>query len=263
MRFYLFFLFFCAQIFAFGQNTSKEDSIKIKREVEIKQRVQEILKYRKEQCSKDSLKAVEEAKTVNKYFINIVSPNGSDFPAKKGLESYLKNIGIIWGGTWMGNCFGTYSYNACYYQYMNQLTEEKFGKELIDGLVKKSLLDYIDKEPSAIFKYNDNFDLLYDENDFSGDKLINNYFFKDFTYPKGYEASKEKNQSFTEVELDFNDDTQKLSVENFKHHIDNNHNKQFIPYFEKKIRNFIKSRNFVNIEHSRYEVKTYFKIYYK
>ncbi|WP_415325354.1 hypothetical protein [Chryseobacterium sp. MMS23-Vi53] len=261
IRFYLFFLF-CTQVFAFGQNVS-EDSIKNQREIEAKLRVQEILKYRKEQCSKDSLKAVEESKTVNKYFINIAAPNGSDFPAEKELEAYLKKIGVIWGGTWMGNCFGTYSYNACYYQYMNQFTKEKFGEEIIDNLVKKSLLDYISNEPSAIFKYNDNFELLYDENDFSKDKLINEYFFKDFIYPKGYKVSNEKNVNFTEVELAFDDNTRKLHIENFIHHIDNNHNKQFIPYFEKKIRYFVKSRNFVNIEHSRYEVKTYFKIYYK
>jgi hypothetical protein len=263
MRYSLFLLFFLIQSFAFGQSISKEDSIKIKKEIESKLRVKEMLRYRKEQCSKDSLKAVSDVKTTNKYFINVAAPDGSDFPAGKELEISLKKLGIVWGGTWMGNCLGTYSSNSCYYRYMNEFTEERFGKNVINNIVKQSLLDYIEKDPSAIFKYNDHFELLYDGNDFSQDKLINEYFFKNFTYPKSYAYSKDKNQDFTEVSLNFNDETHKLTIEGFKHHIDNNHNKQFIPYFEKKIRDFIKSRNFVTIENTRYEVKANFKIYYK
>lgn len=261
MKFYLFTFLFFIQLFVFGQNNPQEDSLK--REREHREMYENRRKKHHENCTRDSLKAVTDSKIQNKYYINLVAPNGDNFLPAEELKQILNKHHIIWGGEWMGSDFGGYAPYSCYYVYMTRLTEEKFGKEFMDGLVKESLLKYIDKNPSVIFKYNDHFDLLYDNDDLSDDKIINEYFFKDFTYPKGYEVSKEKNQYFTEVKLHFNKDTHKLSVINFKHHIDNNHNKQFIPYFEKKIRNFVKSRNFVNIDHTIYEVKTYFKIYYK
>lgn len=265
MRFYLLLLFF-THSFAFGQSVSKEDSIKKQKDL-LEERVRifkEGMKIYNERCKKDSIRASIDSKIQNKYFLYNVAPIGADFPAKTEFKAILEKHNIIWGGMGINSDMPhIYTDNKCYDSFMNFFTRQKFGEKFMNNLVKQALLEYLDKNPSEIFKYNEHFDMLYDNNDFPHDKLINEYFFKDFTYPKGYEISKRENEDFTEVELDFNDETHKLAVEGFKHHIDNNHNKQFIPYFEKMIRDFIKSRNFVTIEHTRYEVKTHFKIYYK
>lgn len=253
------------QTFVFAQNSSQKDSVLIQKEIAAKQRLDEIIKYGKEQCSKDSLRAINDSKTINKYYISITVPHGSDFPAQKELEQALKKLGIIWGGTWSGNCFGTYSSNSCYYSYMNLLTRKKFGDEFMNNLIKKSLLESIKKKPSIIFEYNEHLDWIYENNDLIANEIINTYFFSNFTYPKGYKNSSQTNQSFTEVWLSFNDETHKLTFESFEHHINMDHNRQFIPYFERKIKNFINSSIFVLSENSgRYDgVKTRFKIYYK
>ena len=112
MKFYLFLFVFLGYCIIFGQAISREDSAKIDKEIESKKWLDEISRYRKEQCSKDSLKAVDDSKIINKYFIGIAAPYGSDFPADKELEASLKKLGIIWGGTWMGNCLTTYSSNS-------------------------------------------------------------------------------------------------------------------------------------------------------
>lgn len=266
MKFYLFFLFLFTQAFILGQNVTKEDSIKEQKDL-FEERVRifkESIKIYNERCKKDSIRAFIDSKTQNKYFLYNVAPIGADFPAKKEFKAILEKYNISWGGMGINSDRPhVYTENKCYNSFMNFFTRQKFGEKFMNNLVKQALLEYIDKNQSEVFKYNEHFDMLYDNNDFPHDKLINEYFFKDFTYPKGYEISKRENEDFTEVELDFNDETHKLTIEGFTHHIDNHYNKQFIPYFEKKIRHFIKSRNFVTIEHTRYEVKTRFKIYYK
>ena len=265
MKYYLFLFVFWGYCIIFGQAISREDSAKIDKEIESKKWLEEISRYRKEQCSKDSLKAVDDSKTINKYFIGIAAPYGSDFPADKELEASLKKLGIIWGGTWMGNCLTTYSSNSCYYRYMNEFTEEKFGKDVIDNIVKQALLQHIESNPAILFEYNDHLDWLYEDNHTSADSIISDLFFKNFKYPKGYKYSSQKKSSFTEVNVSVVESSYILKDDSFKHHIDNNHNKKFIAYFEKEIRKFIKSRKFALSKYSvnHNGMKTHFTIYFK
>lgn len=264
MKFYLVLLLFFGQYFVFAQTFSKEDSLNLKRENEAKERLCEILKYRKEQCTKDSLIAVRDAKTVNKYFINNIAPNGSAFPANNELEASLKKLGIVWGGTWMGNCIGTYSANSCYYRYMNEFTEEKFGKEIVQNIIRKSLLDYIEKNPSIIFEYNDHLDWLYENNEVAANQLINQLFYKKYKSPKGYRRSQNKD-SFTTVHLFYDDVSHRLKLDHFKHQTADMNVQKFIPYFEQRITEFINSPIFVLSENAGRQngVKTSFIIYYQ
>lgn len=264
MKLYLFLLLFSGQYFVFAQTFSKEDSFNLKRENEAKERLHEILKYRREQCTKDSLIAVRDAKTVNKYFINNIAPNGSDFPAKKQLEASLKKLGVVWGGTWMGSCTGGYSSNSCYYRYMNEFTEEKFGKEIVQNIIRKSLLDYIEKNPSIIFEYNDHLDWLYENNEVAANQLINQLFYKKYKSPKGYLKSQNKD-SFTIVHLFYDDVSHRLKLDHFKHQPADMNAQKFIPYFEQKITEFINSPIFVLSENAGRQngVKTSFIIYYQ
>jgi len=95
MRFYLLFLLFFAQLFAFGQTISKKDSVKKQKDLEERIKIfKERMKYYSERCSKDSLRAVDDSKTQNKYYIYNSVPSGSDFPAKKELQSLLQNHNI-------------------------------------------------------------------------------------------------------------------------------------------------------------------------
>lgn len=265
MKFYLIIFLFFIRVSIFGQIFPKEDSVKMTKESEKKIWVQQRQRDLEEQCSLDSLNAVEDSKIINKYFINIAVPHGSNFPAKEELETALKKLGIVWGGTWMGNCIGAYTTNSCYYTYMNKFTKEKFGENVINNLIRQTLLDYIDKKPSAIFEYNDHLDWLYENNDAIADHLINLLFFKKFIYPKGYKKSLNKNQSFTKVHLIFDDTSHSLKPDYFEHQIDDRDKQKYISYFERKIRDFINSSIFVLSEHAGryYGVKTSFVIYYK
>lgn len=264
MKLYLFLVFLLGQYCVFGQIVSEKDSAAAKRESEMNTRLQEILKYRKEQCNKDSLIAVHDAKTVNKYFINNIGPDGSDFPARKELDISLKKLGIVWGGTWMGNCIGAYTHNSCYYRYMNAFTEEKFGKDLIQNIIRKSLLDYIEKNPSIIFEHNDHLDWLYENDEVAANELINQLFHKKYNYPKGYRKSRNKNLSFTKVYLSFDYTSRTLELDHFEHQIADRNIEKYISYFERKLTDFINSPIFVLSENAgRYQiVKTSFIIYY-
>lgn len=264
MKVYASLVILLVHYFVFGQIASQKDSTETKRESEMNIRVQEILKYRKEQCNKDSLIAVHDAKTVNKYFINNIGPDGSDFPANRELDISLKKLGIVWGGTWMGNCTGRYSANSCYYHYMNEITEQKFGKEVIQNIIRKSLLDYIEKNPSIIFEYNDHLDWLYENNEVAANQLINKLFYKKYKSPKGYRKSQNKD-SFTTVHLFYDDVSHRLKLDHFKHQPADMNVQKFIPYFEQKITEFINSPIFVLSENAgRHNgVKTSFIIYYK
>lgn len=239
---------------------SEEDSVKIQKEIEIQKRIKDY----KDRCKIDSLKAAHDSKIQNKYYINLAAPAGDDFPADKEINELLIKHNIVWGGTWMGSDLaGYYTNNSCYYVYMINFTEEKFGKEFIDKLVKQSLLNHIEKNPSVIFEYNDHLDWIYEGEYSLADKLLNKYFFTKFKYPKNYKYSSVDNQNFTEVELEVDDNSYIIMLAGFKHHLSKN--KEFIPYFEKSIRQFIESSNFIISErnYNYHGAKKSFKIYYK
>lgn len=267
MKFYLFLFFAFIQLSLFGQDTlaSKEDSIRKQREIKAKQWFLEKQKYNHERCSQDSIRAVNDSKTQNKYFINTPAPSGDEFPAEEELKISLNKYNIIWGGTWMGSDIGGYSPNSCYNRYMTEFTEDKFGQVFIDDLVKQSILSYAVKNPTILFEHNDHLDWMYEGNYSIADKLLNECFFKKFNYPTNYKTSSKENDSFTEVGLELDENTNALKINGFKHHIVNNYNQQFIPYFEKRIRNFIESSNFtLSSRAALYNgTRTSFKIYYK
>lgn len=265
MKFYLIIFLFFMKASVLGQILSKEDSVNIIREIESRKWIKERVDYRKRECSNDSLLAVNDAKLINKYFINIAAPYGSDFPARKELEIALKKLGIAWGGTWMGNCIGAYTPGSCYKTFMNEFTEEKFGRNVINNLVKQSLLDYINKNPSAIFEYNDHFDWLYEDDEAIADNLINRLFHEKFTYPRHYKTLLNPNPSFTKVYLIFDDISHRLKLDHFEHQIGDADKQKYIAYFERKIGDFINSPIFVLSENAGHYngIKTKFIIYYK
>lgn len=267
MKFYLFLFFAFIQLSLFSQDTlsPKQDSLTIQRERQARQYFLERQKYNRQSCNQDSVKAVNDSKTQNKYFINIPAPSGDEFPAKEELKITLNKYNIIWGGTWMGSDIGGYSPSSCYNRYMTELTEDKFGKVFIEDLVKQSVLSYAIKNPTILFEYNNHTDWIHDGNYPISDKLLNECFFKKFNYPAGYKASSKESESFTEVELELDRNTDGLKIDGFKHHIINNYNQKFIPYFEKGIRNFIESSNFTLSSRAALynRVRKSFKIYYK
>jgi hypothetical protein len=268
MKLYIFFFIFFSQTFYFGQDISTKitDSLQKEREIKYAKIFQEKLKYFNEQCSTDSIRAVNDSKLENKYFIYLTAPGGDDFPAKKELEEALKKYNIIWGGTMMGSDIPKhYTSDLCYHHYMSYFTEKNFGKDFIENIVRQSLLIHLNKNPSVIFEYNDHLDWIYKGNPQLADVLLNDYFFKNFKYPKGYQYTSKEIQSFTEVMLELDEKDGTLKLESFEHHIQNQHNKKFVTYFEKTIRNFIKSSKFVPSKRAiLYNgLKHSFKIYYK
>ncbi|GEN75085.1 hypothetical protein [Chryseobacterium hagamense] len=265
MKFCIVFFIFFIQNLIPGQAFPKEDSIKIIREIESRKWIKERAYYRKRECSNDSLRAVNDAKLINKYFISIAAPDGFDFPAQKELETALKKLRIVWGGTWMGNCIGAYTPNSCYYTNMNKFTEEKYGENVINNVIRQTLLDYIDKNPSVIFEYNDHLDWLYEDNEVIANDMINKLFYKKFAYPKGYKKSSNQRHSFTKVFLIFDDESQRLKLDHFEHQMDDYNRVKYLYYFEGKIKDFINSSIFVlSKDAGRYNgVKTSFIIYYK
>jgi len=267
MRFYLFILFFFFQAFASGQTIPNDDSIKKQKDLEERVRIfKESMKIYDKLCHQDSLRASIDSKTQNKYFIYNIAPGGSDFPAKEEFKTILKKHNIIWGGMAMNSDIPhAYTPDKCYNSFMNTFTEQKFGENFMQNLIQESLIEYIYKNPAIIFEHNDHLDWIYENNDAIADSIMNKLFFKSFIYPKGYKVLTQKEQSFTEVNLELDETTYTLKLESFKHHIDNKHNEKFISYFEKEISKFIKSYNFVLAKREvlYHGIKTHFKIYYK
>ena len=264
MRLLTFLFAFVFQTIIFAQTFSPEDSIQKKQESERVQMFKERLKQYNELCSKDSIRAVNDSKIQNKFYIFNTVPSGNDFPAKNELRDILKNNNILWGGIGTGSDIPLhYTTDKCYSSYMTFFTEKKFGKEFIDNLVKQSLLNHIEKNPSIIFEYNDHLDWIYEGEYSLADKLLNKHFFTKFKYPKNYKYSSVENQNFTEVELEVDENSYIVKLVGFKHHLSKN--KEFIPYFEKSIRQFIESSNFIISErdYNYHGAKKSFKIYYK
>ncbi|MCY0969434.1 hypothetical protein [Chryseobacterium wangxinyae] len=262
MRPFIFLFVLLFQTKAVAQNISKEDSIQ--RESERIQILSKRLKQFNELCKKDSLRAVEDSKTQNKLYIFNTAPSGVDFPAKKELQDILKNNNILWGGNDTGSDIPLhYTTDKCYSKYMNFFTNEKFGKEFINNLIKQAVYLRIEKEPILIFEDNDHLEWLHEGKISIADSLLNKYFFESFKYPKGYKKKIKIDTSYTEVSIGFDGLT--IKAEEFIHHFETPFNKKFAPYFEYMITRFLKSRNFVFPNHyTMYEgFKRSFKIYYK
>ncbi len=241
MKFYLFLFFIFIQISLSGQNTvlSKDDSLELKYQQMIKER----RNYYTESCTRDSLRAINDSKTQNRYYINIAAPNGDEFLPSNELKEVFQKHGIIWGGTWMGSDIaGSYAYNTCYYHYTTELTEKKLGKNLIDNLIKEAVAQYVIKNPNKIFSNDEHSEWLYKGTfpSYDGNDQLNEDFFKNFIYPKNYDYSKQQYQSVTYVTLSLDQTGKVLKIKDIYHNIYNINNKQFVAYFEKEIKKFIK-----------------------
>lgn len=162
----------------------------------------------RELCHKDSLRAVNDSKEANRYFIQIPALSFSDFHPSAELNSILKKHDIIWGGTWMGSDLpGSYSNSECYEIYSSKLTEQKFGKSFITKLIRKSVRHYQRNNPDMFFDggiflekfYKDVKIKIWD----SGNQL-NRDFFKEFNYPADYvqfDKASEKEKSYSSVDI--------------------------------------------------------------
>ncbi|MFC3160514.1 hypothetical protein SAMN05443633_102162 [Chryseobacterium arachidis] len=258
MRFYLFSLFLLTQSFVFGQNISKEDSVQIRKETKISQWLEERLRYNREQCHNDSLRAVTDSKLENKYYMNIAAPHGRSFIPSEELKIILQKHNITWGGEWMGSDLGAYASSSCYYQFMTQFTVEKFGKEFIDNLVKQSVSDYVKKHPDKIFNNDEHTDWNYKETygDSHEKDLLNKDFSESFVYPKDYNYTKNEYDSQTIVTLNLDNKGKVLRIVRFNHHISNENNLKYIPYFEEEIKKFIKTCKFEPLKYKGYPVRS-------
>lgn len=257
--------FFQSCFYAQELTASKSDSLTELRKAAFLERMQ----YNKKRCSEDSIRAEQDSKIQNKYFINIAAPSGDHFLPKEELKEVLKKHNIIWGKEWMGSDIGGYT-GGCYYSGMTELTEKKFGKEFVDGLVAESVAQYVKKHPGKIFDADEHTVWTYKGTYLSfqdGNDELNKDFFKNIAYPEGYEnynASLQKYHSSTAVSLTL-DEKGNLLKHEFTHHIYNEHNLKYIPYFEKEIKKFIKYTKFGPVKYRGYPVKseTSFFIYYK
>lgn len=267
MKLYLFLFSVFLQGFLYAQESTilKNDSLKELQKIAFAERI----RYNKKRCSEDSIRAVKTSEIQNKYFINIAAPYGDKFLPGEELKTILKKHNIIWGGEWMGSDMGGYS-GACYYSVMTELTEKKFGKDFIDGLVKESVARYVKKHPDKIFDNDEHCEWTYKGNLLSytdDNNLLNKDFFHSFIYPEGYEnynPSFQKYRSNTVVTLTLNQKGKVLNNQ-FSHRIYNDHNLKYIPYFEKEIKKFIKYTKFAPVKYRGYPVKgeTSFFIFYK
>lgn len=258
MRFYLIWFCFCTQAFVFGQIASQEDSVKAVQETEAKRRLKERLEYYNDRCKADSLRAVNDSKTQNKYYMNIAAPNGDLFIPVEELKEILKKHHIVWGGEWMGSDIGGYAPNSCYYEYMTEFTIKKFGQDFINNLVRKSVSEYVERHPEKIFDQDEHTDWKYKGTytDFEGKDLLNKDFAKGFIYPENYDYTKNKYDSQTIVILNLDRTGKVLKIVEFYHHIYNHNNEKYIPYFEKEIKKFINLNKFEPLEYKGYPVKS-------
>ncbi|WP_312761792.1 hypothetical protein [Epilithonimonas sp.] len=226
-------------------------------------------KHYRQNCKKDSLKAVSDSKEINKYYMNIPAPYGDEFLPASELEIILRENNISWGGYYMGSDIGGYN-GECYELYMTKETEKKYGKDFIDNLLKKSVSDYVQKNPDLIFKHSDFLEWTYNGSylDFMyGNDDLNKAFFSTFSYPHNYQSYKpsDKYKSLSDVSILLNENGKLLKIVSFHHHIYNSANNRFVPYLEKNLRKFVEKSIFSPATYSGFPVKAEInlRIYYK
>lgn len=220
----------------------------------------------KELCHKDSLRAVNDSRETNRYFIQIPALSPFDFHPSAELSSILKKHHIIWGGTWMGSDLpGSYSNSECYKSHSSKLTEQKFGKSFITKLIRKSVRHYQRNNPDMFFDggiflenfYKDVKIKIWD----SGNQL-NKDFFKDFKYPLEYlqfEAG-EKEKSYSSVDIRINKNGKVVEILPTKHYFKNSLNKKHSLYFEKELIKFINKSKWSPSEYCGEPVNSIFTV---
>lgn len=249
MKIIIFILFFLNfQSLALAQN----DSIQ-RKFLEAKKR------YYTENCKKDSLRAIEESKMVNRYFMSIPAPYGDEFLPTNELEEILKKNNIIWAGFWMGSDIGGYN-GECYELSHTKATERKFGKMFLDNLIKAAVSNYIKKNPNIIFKHSHYLKWNYngDYLDFlNGADELNKAFFSTFSYPNDFQFHKaeEKYKSSSDISILLDNKGKVLKIIDFHHHIYNSENNKFVPYLEESLKKFVTTTKFEPATYSGFPVK--------
>jgi len=226
-------------------------------------------KHYDKNCKKDSLRAVSDSKTINKYYMNIPAPYGDEFLPASELEVILRENNISWGGYYMGSDIGGYN-GECYGLYMTKETEKKFGETFTNNLLKIAVSNYVKKNPDLIFKHSDFLEWTYNGSysDFMyGNDDLNKAFFTTFSYPNDYQFYKpsDKYKSLSDVSILLNETGKVIKIVSFYHHIYNPENNRFVPFLEESLKKFVGNSVFSPATYSGFPVKAEInlRIYYK
>ncbi len=214
--------------------------------------------YYKKSCSKDSLRALQDSKVQYKYYMNVAAPYGTEFLPHKELEAILKRNNIEWGGFWMGSDIGGYN-EDCYFSYMSKLTENKYGKDFIDHLIKQSVEEYVRKNPNKIFEGEDQLDWTFNGSiieNYSQKDELHKSFYEYLKYPKGYQFKKENYSSYSYATLLLDKTGKILEIQRVKHTFYNPKNQKFQKYFENQLIKFLKRTKLEPVKYAGYPVKS-------
>ncbi len=277
-------------LFFFSQNVNKEkDSIEEVRLKEYMEMQKELYKDFAKKCSKDSIRAVNDSRKQYSYFISRPAPSGPDKVEKKEIGILLEKEGIKWGGTWMGtDLHGYYSNNECYYSVSNQISENKFGKDLFEEIQYKAAELFIKNNPNFVFNYKRNeIDLrrkgttmLLDFNDYDqADQFIIDAFWRLSPLPNNYIKSKDENSSMVTYDsilgkYEFKEDSNIVAyfvvskggtVKNieFETLFLNESNSKYKSYFEKSLKKLIKKLKWRANTYKGIPINSYEYIYIK
>ncbi|WP_278551496.1 hypothetical protein [Elizabethkingia bruuniana] len=284
------FFFMVFPLFFFSQNVNKEkDSIEEVRLKEYMEMQKELYKDFAKKCSKDSIRAVNDSRKQYSYFISRPAPSGPDKVEKKEIGILLEKEGIKWGGTWMGtDLHGYYSNNECYYSVSNQISENKFGKDLFEEIQYKAAELFIKNNPNFVFNYKRNeIDLrrkgttmLLDFNDYDqADQFIIDAFWRLSPLPNNYIKSKDENSSMVTYDsilgkYEFKEDSNIVAyfvvskggtVKNieFETLFLNESNSKYKSYFEKSLKKLIKKLKWRANTYKGIPINSYEYIYIK
>lgn len=172
------------------------------RRSDMKRLLHEEMKLSRENCKKDSLRAMEESKYNMSYSIPVSVPamNSDFFLAEKELIEELRKNNLGYGGYIIGNCFGIP--DNCFQWEMNRQAENKYGKAFFEKLKKNATKQFLIHNPERIFEFEE-CDM---ESRYTKAKTYKEMmdmmkldFNKIFVYPEGFELKKTDQYSYSEA----------------------------------------------------------------
>lgn len=248
----IFLIFMFIQSFLFGQvkDSIREDS---------KKKYLDYLKHVKNQCSTDSLRAVEDSKVKTIYYINIPAPNGYDLLQKKELKEILKKNNIEFGGTWMGSDIGGYVDDECYKWIMTVNANKKYGEKFFEEKIDEALKIFIKDNPDRVFDYRtdeiDNRAKLLGIKDEDEYKILDFGFWRKYKLPQDY-IKRKNGEYYSYLNANFIlDQKGKVLDLEVEAKIQNPENEKYKDYFEKSFKKYIKSLKWQPSIYKGYVVK--------
>ncbi|MBW8358432.1 MAG: hypothetical protein K0M63_01365 [Weeksellaceae bacterium] len=207
-----------------------------------------------ERCKADILKARQDAKNANIYFLVLPAPQLEEFLPENELKNLLAANDIKWGGFQFGSDISAYYPKDCYASEHNKLTEEKFGEKKLENLVAKSYELFAKNNFRRVFEMSE-VDAKPKTN-IENEKNIENLFWANLEEPTGYTTRKPpEHLSYVEVVF-LIDQRGKVTDLKINSKFQNPKNKKYTKFFQKKLKKLVNGTRWEPNRYKGFAVKS-------